>query len=119
MKKKISFLAAILLTTTLLGCNNTNNHTSKTSTSPAPTTTSPSETSTITIAEANEIATQAGSTLTTEKYLISGTIENVQNQYIEMEVALCNWNNKSTHRACVLSITVNGEKLVNNLNFIY
>lgn len=87
MKKKINFLVAFILTATLLGCNNTNNPTSGTSTSPAPTTTSPSETSTITIAEAIEIATQAGSTLTTEKYLISGTIESVSNsEYGNMTV---------------------------------
>ena len=46
-------------------------------------------------------------------------LENVRDQYIEMEVALCDWKNKSTHRACILSIIVNEEKLVNNLNFIY
>ena len=34
------------------------------------------------------------------------------------EVALCNWNNKSFYRGCVLSVTLeDGTKVYNNLNF--
>lgn len=35
-----------------------------------------------------------------------------------MEVAVCNWNNKSKYKACLLSITdSNGNKVMNKLNF--
>lgn len=35
-----------------------------------------------------------------------------------MEVAVCNWNNKSKYKACLLSITdSNGNKVMNTLNF--
>ncbi len=38
-------------------------------------------------------------------------------QVVEMEIAACNWNDKNYYTGCVISITVDGEKIVNTLNF--
>lgn len=44
-------------------------------------------------------------------------LEDYVDQTVEVEVALCNWNKKTSYRGCVLSVTVNGNKILNNLNF--
>lgn len=35
----------------------------------------------------------------------------------QLEIAPCNWNSKTYFTACLLSITVDGEKIVNSVNF--
>ncbi|MBQ4273339.1 MAG: hypothetical protein IJB95_06825, partial [Clostridia bacterium] len=39
-----------------------------------------------------------------------------EGQTVTMELAMCNWNAKG-YKACVISITVDGQKVVNTLNF--
>lgn len=39
------------------------------------------------------------------------------NQTVDIEVALCNWNDKKDYKATVLSVTSNGQKVFNELNF--
>jgi hypothetical protein len=47
-------------------------------------------------------------------------LEPYYNQEVTLEVAVCNWNNKTYYAACVVSVVLeNGTKLVNNLNFSY
>ncbi len=36
---------------------------------------------------------------------------------VTIEIAVCNWNNKTYYTGCVISVTYNGEKVLNNLNF--
>ena len=36
---------------------------------------------------------------------------------VTLELALCNWNGKDYYAGCVISVTYNGEKTVNTLNF--
>ena len=36
---------------------------------------------------------------------------------VSMELALCNWNDKTYYTGCVISVTYNGVKTLNNLNF--
>ena len=36
---------------------------------------------------------------------------------VTLELAVCNWNNKTYYTGCVISVTHNGEKVLNNLNF--
>ena len=38
-------------------------------------------------------------------------------QEVTVELALCNWNGKNYYRGCVLAVTVNGQRIVNELNF--
>ncbi len=38
-------------------------------------------------------------------------------QVVEMEIAVCNWNDKKNYKGCVLSVTVDGKKIFNTLNF--
>ncbi len=38
-------------------------------------------------------------------------------QVVEMELALCNWNDKNYYTGCVISVTVDGVKTLNTLNF--
>ncbi len=40
-----------------------------------------------------------------------------EGQVVEVELALCNWNDKKDYTGCVISVTVNGEKILNTLNF--
>lgn len=44
-------------------------------------------------------------------------LSNYKNQEVEMEIALCNFNSKSYYTAVCLSITVDGNKICNQLNF--
>lgn len=39
------------------------------------------------------------------------------NQVVTLELAICNWNSKDYYTGCVISAIVNGEKIVNTLNF--
>ena len=36
---------------------------------------------------------------------------------VVIELAACNWNSKNYYRGCIISITYNGEKVINTLNF--
>ncbi len=38
-------------------------------------------------------------------------------QVVELELALCNWNDKNYYTGCVISVTANGVKTLNTLNF--
>ena len=38
-------------------------------------------------------------------------------QEVTLELALCNWNCKKYYAGCVISATINGEKIINTLNF--
>ncbi len=38
-------------------------------------------------------------------------------QYIDMDLALCDWNNKNNNVGCVVAIYVNGNRIVNDSNF--
>lgn len=38
-------------------------------------------------------------------------------QTITLELAVCNWNGKTYYVGCVISATVDGEKIINSLNF--
>lgn len=45
-------------------------------------------------------------------------LKNYANQTVDMELALCNWNSKSSFKGCVLSVTDSeGVKTYNTLNF--
>jgi hypothetical protein len=44
-------------------------------------------------------------------------LEPYMNQTVEMEIALCNWNDKKEYKGCVLAIYVNGERIPNTFNF--
>ncbi len=45
-------------------------------------------------------------------------LKNYANQTVDMELALCNWNSKSSFKGCVLSVTnAEGVKTYNTLNF--
>lgn len=39
------------------------------------------------------------------------------NQTITLEIAVCNWNGKTYYVGCVISATIDGEKIINSLNF--
>ena len=36
---------------------------------------------------------------------------------VELELAMCNWNGKSFYACCVISVTYDGQKTMNTLNF--
>lgn len=38
-------------------------------------------------------------------------------QVVTLELALCNWNSKDSYAGCVISVIVDGEKIINTLNF--
>lgn len=38
-------------------------------------------------------------------------------QEVELELAMCNWNSKTYYACCVISVTYNGQKTMNTLNF--
>ncbi len=40
-----------------------------------------------------------------------------EGQVVELELALCNWNDKNYYTGCVISATVDGVKTINDLNF--
>ncbi len=40
-----------------------------------------------------------------------------EGQVVEMELAVCNWNDKTYYTGCVISATLNGVKVFNTLNF--
>ena len=41
----------------------------------------------------------------------------LKGQEVELEIALCNWNDKKEYTACVISAVIDGVKVVNDLNF--
>lgn len=38
-------------------------------------------------------------------------------QTVTLEIAMCNWNSKDYYRGCVVAVIVDGERVVNTLNF--
>ncbi len=46
-----------------------------------------------------------------------GWLQAFEGQTVELELALCNWNDKDYYTGCVISVTVNGTKTLNTLNF--
>ena len=46
-----------------------------------------------------------------------GFLKQYIGQEITVELALCNWNNKTYHQACVLAVRTADGKVINNLNF--
>ena len=44
-------------------------------------------------------------------------LEQYVDQEVTLEIAVCNWNDKSYYTGCVISVTYNGVKTLNNLNF--
>lgn len=38
-------------------------------------------------------------------------------QEVELELAMCNWNSKTYYACCVISVSYNGQKTMNTLNF--
>ncbi len=40
-----------------------------------------------------------------------------EGQVVDLELAVCNWNDKSYYTGCVISVTVDGVKTLNELNF--
>lgn len=38
-------------------------------------------------------------------------------QTVTLEIAMCNWNSKEYYRGCVVAVIVDGERVVNTLNF--
>ena len=47
-------------------------------------------------------------------------LEPYYNQEVTIEVAVCNWNNKTYYAACIISVVLeDGTKVVNNSNFSY
>lgn len=44
-------------------------------------------------------------------------LEDYVGQEVVLEIAMCNWNNKTYYRGCVISVTCDGVKTNNNLNF--
>lgn len=44
-------------------------------------------------------------------------LSNYADQTVTLELAVCNWNAKSYYTGCVISVTVDGVKTVNSLNF--
>ena len=38
-------------------------------------------------------------------------------QTLTMEVTVCNWNGKTYYAGCVIAVTVDGQRIVNSLNF--
>ncbi len=51
------------------------------------------------------------------KTQLDSFLSNYDNQEVEMEVILCNYNSKTTYKAIILSITVDGVKIYNPINF--
>ena len=82
----------------------------------------------ISILEAQTLASAAGEEGTTEEYTIVGTIVEVSNAtYGEMTVKDANGDqlyiygsmsaDGTYYAACIISVTVDGQKIVNSLNF--
>ena len=46
-----------------------------------------------------------------------GFLKAYDGKEVTLELALCNWNGKDYYAGCVISVTYNGEKTVNTLNF--
>ncbi len=46
-----------------------------------------------------------------------GFLKAYDGQVVELELAVCNWNDKNYYTGCVISVTVDGVKTVNTLNF--
>lgn len=44
-------------------------------------------------------------------------LEDYYNQVVTIELAPCNWNNKSFYAGCILAVYTDNGKIVNNLNF--
>lgn len=44
-------------------------------------------------------------------------LEEYTGKEVTVELAVCNWNNKTYYTGCVISVTYNGVKTLNNLNF--
>ncbi len=40
-----------------------------------------------------------------------------EGQVVEIELAVCNWNDKNYYTGCAISVTVDGVKVINELNF--
>ncbi len=44
-------------------------------------------------------------------------LKNYEGQVVDLELAVCNWNDKNYYTGCVISVTVDGQKTINELNF--
>ncbi len=67
-----------------------------------------------------QIETEDGSTYISLYCANSGQysfLEPFKDQVVKLEIAMCNWNDKSYYTACIISATLNGEKIINQLNF--
>ncbi len=44
-------------------------------------------------------------------------LEEYEGEVIEIHLAVCNWNDKNYYTGCVIAIVINGERIINTLNF--
>ncbi len=44
-------------------------------------------------------------------------LKDYENKEVTLELAVCNWNSKNYYRGCVISLTYNGDKIMNTSEF--